>query len=84
MEAIENILTNRSFDSLTAERRFIFKEFRKIDCSSKWLINAKFNVTERAIQRFRRYEQQHGLIDGVDVISWLNAEILRIIKEAQA
>ena len=76
-------MKNKSFDSLTAERRYIFKEFRQADASNKWLLNPTFNVTERAIQRFRRYEQQHGLIDGADVIKWIQEEILRIIQESK-
>jgi hypothetical protein len=81
MEPMENIMIGKSFDTLTAERRYIFRKFRQVDESNKWPVSGKFNVTERAIQRLRRFEQQTSILSGFEVIAWLDAEISRIVND---
>ena len=58
-----------------AERREINKLFRLQDESTLYPVLGRFDVTERAIQRVRRYEQSNGALAGLEYCLALQDEI---------
>lgn len=57
--------------------REINRHFRRIDESEKFPICGKFNVTERAIRKVRKF----GLNGGLEYYLALEAEIGRIVND---
>lgn len=62
-------------------RAKIFREFRAKDDSHLYPIFGKFNATERAIRRLRKFEREYGeSLDGLELELWLEAEISKIVN----
>ena len=64
-------------------KRAINKHFRTTDDSKLWPICGKFNATERAIKRVRRFQAQTGTpIEGLEYWLALESEISTIVNKA--
>lgn len=64
-------------------KRAINKHFRTTDDSKLWPICGKFNATERAIRRVRRFQAQTGTpIEGLEYWLALESEISTIVNKA--
>lgn len=64
-------------------KRAINKHFRTTDESKLWPICGKFNATERAIRRVRRFQAQTGTsIEGLEYWLALESELSNIINGA--
>lgn len=62
--------------------REINRHFRNEDDSDKWPICGKFNVTERAIRRIRKWRECCGNIDsGLEYYLALEKEISDIVND---
>lgn len=82
MKPIENMLIGKEFKTLSAERKYIFSEMRKIDDSHLCPICNKFNATERAINRLRKFEREYGdKLAGLGLILFLDNEISNIVND---
>ena len=66
------------FNDMTV--RQINKYFRERDNSFVYPICGRFNVTERAIRRVRKYMQKNGAISGLEYAEVLGGEISRIVN----
>lgn len=62
------------------EKMEIDKAFRAKDQSHLWPINNKFNATERAIARVRRFNQYYGEVSAEEYKLQLEAEISDIVN----
>jgi hypothetical protein len=63
-------------------KRAINKHFRTTDESNLWPICGKFNATERAIRRVRRFQSQTGTpIEGLEYWLALESEISAIVNK---
>jgi hypothetical protein len=57
--------------------------FRQNDESSKWPIQGRFNVTERAIRRLRRNILRHiGPVSSIEYAAMLESEISLIVNKS--
>lgn len=64
-------------------KRAINKHFRTTDESNLWPICGKFNATERAIRRVRRFQAQTGTpIEGLEYWLALESELSNIVNGA--
>ena len=64
-----------------AGKRQINAYFRSIDDSRLWPICGRFNATERAIRRVRKFQAASGIpSEGQEYILALEAEISRIVN----
>ena len=64
-------------------KRAINKHFRTTDDSKLWPICGKFNATERAIRRVRRFQAQTGTpIEGLEYWLALESELSNIVNGA--
>lgn len=64
-------------------KRAINKHFRTTDESKLWPICGKFNATERAIRRVRRFQAQTGTsIEGLEYWMALESELSNIVNGA--
>lgn len=64
-------------------KRAINKHFRTTDESNLWPICGKFNATERAIRRVRRFQAQTGTpIEGLEYWLALEFELSNIVNGA--
>lgn len=64
-------------------KRAINKHFRTTDESNLWPICGKFNATERAIRRVRRFQAQTGTpIEGLEYWLVLESELYNIVNGA--
>ena len=64
-------------------KRAINKHFRTTDESKQWPICGKFNATERAIRRVRRFQAQTGTpIEGLEYWLALESELSNIVNGA--
>ena len=62
-------------------KRTINKHFRTTDDSKLWPICGKFNATERAIRRVRRFQAQTGTsIEGLEYWLALESELSNIVN----
>lgn len=62
-------------------RKQINAYFRKNDESNKWPICGKFNATERAINRVRRFEKRYGeKLQGMEYYLAIENQITDIVN----
>ena len=62
-------------------REIINGIFRQHDDSDKWPINGRFNATERAIRKVRKFMRESGNdLAGLEYALTLDAEISRIVN----
>jgi hypothetical protein len=63
-------------------RRQIFKLFRKSDQSHLYPIKGRFNATNRAINRLRKFEFEYGQkLQGLELWLTIDTELTRIVNE---
>ena len=63
-------------------KRQINKHFRENDESNLFPINGKFNATERAIRRMRKFQKDYGSpIEGHEYALSLDSEITKIVND---
>jgi len=84
MEPRENILNMPAYKALKTDkqqRSFILKQFRAQDESHLYPIRNRFNATERAINRMRKFERETGyyMLD-LELILFLDNEISEIVN----
>ena len=65
-----------------ANRAAINKAFRAADESHLWPINNRFDATERAIRRVRRFMREAGELSGLAYALALDAELSRVVNGA--
>ncbi len=64
-----------------AERRAINKIYRTQDESHLWPIRGRFNVTERAIRRARKFERESGVaLYGLEYCYFLESALSAIVN----
>ena len=56
--------------------------FRKHDESHLWPICGRFNVTDRAIRRLRKFMQYNGTVSGFEYALMLDNEIGTIVNQS--
>ena len=56
--------------------------FRKHDESHLWPICGRFNVTDRAIRRLRKFMQNNGTVSGFEYALMLDNEIGTIVNQS--
>ena len=61
--------------------RQVNKHFRSVDESNKWPINGRFNATERAIRRIRKFMKDWGKLTPSEYAFALDGEISRIVND---
>ena len=63
-------------------RKQINAYLRKIDDSNKWPICGKFNATDRAINRVRRFEKRNGeKLQGLEYYLAIENQIIDIVNK---
>lgn len=80
VEQIVQIAKKKSATVL-GQRRIINRLFRKHDDSNEWPISGKFNVTERAIRRARKFEQKRGTMSPYEYALFLENEMSQIVND---
>lgn len=82
MLTAEQIVEKAEKKSTTALglRRVINKLFRKQDESGKWPIMGKFDVTERAIRRAKKFERDGGSMDALEYALFLENDMSQIVN----
>lgn len=61
--------------------RQINAHFRKIDDSKLWPICGRFNATERAIRRVRKFRREYGNLSPYEYYQSIENEISRIVND---
>ena len=71
----------KSIDIINATKRQINKWLRSKDDSHLWPICGKFNATERAINRIRKFEKESGYdLQGLEYFLTVEREISNIVN----
>lgn len=64
-------------------KRQINARFRQTDQSHKWPVSGRFNATERAIRRARKWQRDSGVfLEGAEYAYFLEREISTIVNKA--
>ena len=62
-------------------RAQILRKYRDSDDSNLWPICGKFNATERAIRRLRKFERESGYyLEGLELSLFLDNKISEIVN----
>ena len=72
-------LTNEQIADMS--RREINAYFRKIDDSNLWPICGRFNATERAIRRVRKFKREYGGLSNSEYYLSVEREITNIVND---
>ena len=80
-ELPENIAKNTDHLEGLANIRAINKAFRMQDESHLYPIFNKFNATERAIRKARKFAQQYGALYGLEYCLLLDSFISEIVND---
>jgi len=77
----EQPMRSSPWNSMT--KRQINARFRQSDTSHLWPISGRFNVTERAIRKVRKWQRDSGVfLEGVEYAYFLEREISDIVNKA--
>ena len=68
-------------DTALGQRRIINKLFRRQDDSNLWPIRGKFDVTERAIRRARKFESQSDVMSPLEYAMFLESDTISIVND---
>ena len=79
-EEIFSIAEKKSSTCL-GQRTAINRLFRLQDDSSKWPIDGRFSVIERAIRHARRFENQSDVMSSLEYAMFLEADESRIVND---
>ena len=82
-KSLEQIVEDAERFQGKANTAAINKDFRAHDQSNLWPICGRFNATERAIRRARRFMGDYGAIFGLEYALFLESEISRIVNSAE-
>ena len=81
-EPLEDFIWNRVKDEPDTQiRRKIYAYFRANDESDKFPILGKFNATEKAINRLRKFERQAGALSPLEIIYFIENQISEIVND---
>ena len=81
MKAKFNALNYTNSEVAELSKRDINKAFREVDESHLWPICGRFNATERAIRRLRKYQREGLEINsGLEYCLALENEISKIVN----
>lgn len=94
-QAMKNIKLNSSFPyaeqiaNLTknktgiANHKAINTLYRSIDASKLWPVRGRFNITERAIRKARKFQQQSGCVYGLEYCYLLEEIMSKIVNNSK-
>ena len=74
-------IADRRSQTAMGQRRVINRLFRQQDDSNKWPVNNKFDVTERAIRRARKFESQSGVMSPLEYAMFLEQDTSQIVND---
>lgn len=73
------LLTNDQIEKMSI--REINAYFRKNDDSNLWPICGRFNATERAIRRVRKFKREYGGLSNLEYYLSVDKEISNIVND---
>lgn len=81
-EPLPNYVDRMTMDisDIKQHRERVFALFRKYDESHLWPIKGKFNATNKAIHRVRKYEKSCGTVLGLELCLMIDEQISQIVN----